>query len=217
VIGGAGADQLIGGPGNDRLIGGVGKDIFRFVAPLSETTNIDEVVDFAPADDVMTLDGAVFPAFAVAGAISVGEFRRGAAAADSTDRIIYNPNTGAVLYDADGSGGTAAIQFATLAPGLAVSAADFSVQNPAGTPVSFGAQIQPIFTNNCQRCHSGSSAPHGLAARCREQLREPGQRREQRGAEPPARQARRRRQQLLVQKIEGTAAVGAACRSTRRR
>ena len=79
LIGGAGADQLIGGPGNDRLTGGVGKDIFRFVAPLSATTNIDEVVDFAPADDVMTLDGAVFPAFTAAGAISVGAIppRRG--------------------------------------------------------------------------------------------------------------------------------------------
>jgi len=208
LIGGAGADQLIGGPGNDRLTGGVGKDVFRFVAPLSATTNIDEVVDFAPADDVMTLDGAVFPAFTVAGAISVGEFRRGAAAADSTDRIIYNPNTGAVLYDADGQGGTAAIQFATLAPGLAVSAADFSVQNPAGTPVIYTTQVQKIFTDNCQRCHSGSSAPHGLrldAANSYANLvnvassEVPSLLRVKPGDDANS---------YLVQKIEGTAAVG---------
>jgi serralysin len=41
--------------------------------------------------------------------------------------VIYNSNTGARLYDADGTGAQAAVQFATLDPGLGVTAADFWV------------------------------------------------------------------------------------------
>jgi Ca2+-binding RTX toxin-like protein len=159
---GAGNDQLVGGPGNDRLIGGPGRDAFRFTTALNGTSNVDRIVDFAPADDVMRLEGAVFTAFAVAGTPGVGAFRLAAAAQDSTDRLLYEPGTGIVRYDADGTGPTAAVRFATLATGLAITNADFAVVNPAGTPVNYETQIQPIFTNNCTRCHSGSGAPRGL-------------------------------------------------------
>jgi serralysin len=55
------------------------------------------------------------------------EFCVGSAAQDGSDRIIYNSNTGALLYDTDGTGAQAAIQFATLDPGLGVTATDFWV------------------------------------------------------------------------------------------
>ncbi len=51
----------------------------------------------------------------------------GTGAHDATDRIVYNRSTGALLYDADGVGGTAAVRFATLAPKLVLTAADFLV------------------------------------------------------------------------------------------
>jgi len=52
-------------------------------------------------------------------------FRVGTNALDHNDHIIYDQATGALSYDADGSGSGAAVQFAKVAPGLALSAADF--------------------------------------------------------------------------------------------
>ena len=51
----------------------------------------------------------------------------GSAALDADDRIIYNTSNGGLYYDADGVGGQAAVQFATLSGVPPLTAADFIV------------------------------------------------------------------------------------------
>jgi Ca2+-binding RTX toxin-like protein len=48
-------------------------------------------------------------------------------ASDSNDYIIYNPNTGALSYDNDGSAKNAAMQIALIGAHLSLSNADFVV------------------------------------------------------------------------------------------
>jgi len=124
--GGAGNDTLRGGLGSDILSGGSGTDSFVFDAALDGVTNVDMVLGYSAADDRLFLDDAAFAGLA-SGALVEGAFHTGAAAADADDRIIYNSATGVLLFDADGVGGAAAVQFATLSPGLAMTASEFTV------------------------------------------------------------------------------------------
>jgi Ca2+-binding RTX toxin-like protein len=61
------------------------------------------------------------------GPLSPGAFFVGAAAHDSSDRIIYNSVTGGLFYDADGDGSTAAVRIATLSRELPLSFLDFLI------------------------------------------------------------------------------------------
>jgi Ca2+-binding RTX toxin-like protein len=130
IVGGAGADTLDGGLGKDTLTGGAGADRFDFSTALSAAANVDTITDFEAGVDDIGLDSALFTGL-VEGALEEGAFVSGAGrstAADAGDRIIYNTTTGALYFDADGLGGAAAIQFATLTGSPdALSAADFSV------------------------------------------------------------------------------------------
>jgi len=125
LVGNAAANQLNGLTGNDTLQGGGGADDFLFTTALG-TTNIDRILDMQVGVDDILLENAVFAALAP-GALPASAFRTGTAAADADDRIIYDPATGALFYDADGTGGGAAIRFATLQTGLALTAGDFEV------------------------------------------------------------------------------------------
>jgi Ca2+-binding RTX toxin-like protein len=66
----------------------------------------------------------------VTGALGVDAFWGGAgitASHDATDRILYNKTTGALYYDADGTGATAAVQIAQLTAGATLTTADLFI------------------------------------------------------------------------------------------
>jgi hypothetical protein len=133
LTGGAGQDRLNGGLGKDTLSGGGGQDVFVFDTKPNTRTNLDRITDFSPRDDALWLDNAIFKALGKAGSVTKPAllkssfFYAGTAAHDSSDRLIYNKKTGALFYDADGTGAAKPVQIATLAKKLALSHKDFFV------------------------------------------------------------------------------------------
>jgi Ca2+-binding RTX toxin-like protein len=127
LTGDAGNNVLNGGLGSDVLTGGAGRDAFGFNTALG-AASVDQITDFTVADDTIRLENAIFTALTSTGVLSAANFRVGAAAADADDRVIYDNGSGALYYDADGAGGIAQVQFATLTshPG-AVTNADFLI------------------------------------------------------------------------------------------
>ncbi|MFO0245231.1 MAG: calcium-binding protein, partial [Betaproteobacteria bacterium] len=113
LSGGNGSDRLEGGLGGDRLVGGNGQDEFVFNTALI-LRNIDAIQDFNVADDTILLDRSVFSAVGSMGTLGSTAFVTGTVATTLDHRIVYNDVSGALFYDADGLGGGAAIQFATL-------------------------------------------------------------------------------------------------------
>ncbi|GAA3072970.1 hypothetical protein GCM10010520_20280 [Rhizobium viscosum] len=125
LSGSAGNDQLIGGKGNDILNGGAGADHFVFDFKPSAYNNIDKIEDFSEsAGDKIVLDHEIFTAIDPSN-FSGGNFVLGTKALDSNDRLIYDQTTGKLFYDADGSGGGAAVQIATLSNLAALHYDDF--------------------------------------------------------------------------------------------
>ena len=125
LIGNYGLNLLDGKGGNDILQGLNGGDLFAFTTTLG-SGNVDTIVDFSVVDDRILLENAVFTGLG-GGDLASGAFVIGAAAQDADDRIIYDSATGALYFDADGNGAGAAVQFAMLSTGLALTASDFLV------------------------------------------------------------------------------------------
>ena len=124
LTGGAGNDVIAGGPGSDTLIGKGGADTFAFTAAPNGT--VDRVTDFASGTDKLAFARSAFSAL-VPGELSTAAFVQAAAALTSEQHVIYNQTTGLVSYDADGSGGGAAIAVAQLNAGQVLKAQDIRV------------------------------------------------------------------------------------------
>jgi Ca2+-binding RTX toxin-like protein len=134
--GAGGDDTLTGGLDNDWLTGGAGADIFAMDVP-PNPAGYDRISDFTTGVDRIQLDGNVFAAVGISGDFSAGDDRfKVGWDLDSTDRVIYDPSSGHLFYDFDGSGGGAGRIFATFWPNTpSISAADFTVVNgQSGAP-----------------------------------------------------------------------------------
>lgn len=139
LSGGAGDDLINGGAGSDILRGGSGVDTFVFSHGPAEGS-VDRIVDFnGKAGEKIMLNAYAFETVEVSpktpvdrdardtGPLAASNFKIGAQARDADDRILYNKATGALYYDADGNGAGAAIQFAQLKAGTALSAENFFI------------------------------------------------------------------------------------------
>lgn len=133
LVGNGGADILNGGSGSDTLTGGAGHDVFLFKTTLGGS-NVDSISDFTTSDetiyDTIQLSKTTFTQLTISSSLNLGRFRSSTdgSAADTNDYILYNTTTGALFYDADGSGKGVAVQFATLSnKPQKVTAADFEV------------------------------------------------------------------------------------------
>ncbi|MGO4842881.1 calcium-binding protein, partial [Rhizobiaceae sp. 2RAB30] len=86
--------------------------------------------DFNVPQDTIRLDNAVMAGLGTTlGTLAAAKFWKSATglAHDADDRIIYETDTGKLFYDSNGNAAGGAIHFATLAPYLALTYADFQV------------------------------------------------------------------------------------------
>ena len=90
--------------------------------------NVDLILDFTTGEDKIELSSGAFAGLA-AGPLPLAAFVLGTAAADASDRIIYDQASGRLWFDPDGSGAQAAMHFATLGETShpAIAATDFAV------------------------------------------------------------------------------------------
>jgi len=110
-----GADQIAGDAGRNALDFGSPGDLVR------------GMVDYSRADYCLQLDHTLMPQLGALGALAQEAFHIGSAAADASDRIIYNSATGALYYDPDGAGSAAQVHIANLSPGLSLTAEIFAI------------------------------------------------------------------------------------------
>jgi Ca2+-binding RTX toxin-like protein len=127
LVGGAGADVLIGGTGKDILTGGADADLFVFDAAPHASTNVDTITDFTHLTDALGFNASAFDGLGTTWTADQFWAAAGATTAhDATDRLIYNTSTGALYYDADGTGDIAAIQVALVGTGKAHPTLDWT-------------------------------------------------------------------------------------------
>ena len=122
IIGGTGNDTLVGGLGHDTLTGGTGNDFFVFNTKPS-ASNVDVITDFVSGKDHLQLSKAIFAGLTTAAGAGNGAVLKASEFVSSptathgistSSHLIYNSTSGALYYDADGSGKGAAVEVAIL-------------------------------------------------------------------------------------------------------
>ena len=115
LIGNSGINILNGGSGSDTLTGLGGNDSFVFDTALG-STNVDTITDFNFVNDTIRLENAIFTTLVGTGTLTAAQFVANASgtAADSSDRIVYETDTGKLFYDSNGNAAGGAVQFGLL-------------------------------------------------------------------------------------------------------
>ena len=124
IIGGAQDDNISGGVGPDTVTGGAGKDRFIYSA---RNHRGDTITDFVPGEDRILISTAAFDSVLTVGALRADQFEIGDSAQDSDDFLVYNPNTGVLTYDEDGSGSVDPIEVLTLENEPIIGASDIQI------------------------------------------------------------------------------------------
>lgn len=124
--GGRGQDRIAGGPGANSLTGGSGRDTFIFDPSVAKGSGSDGIRDFSPAEDVVQFSQATM-SLGKSGKLASSAFVKGATAADPDDRVIYDPSSGALYYDTNGSAAGGLIKIADIGKGLNVTADNFLI------------------------------------------------------------------------------------------
>ncbi|MGB0747408.1 MAG: VCBS domain-containing protein, partial [Magnetospiraceae bacterium] len=106
-----GDDTLKGGSGADEILTGLGNDIIQYDAP---SEGGDTILDFTPGTDKIEVDSAGFGGVASIDGTNFVSNAAGNASADANTRFIYDQTADQLWYDADGTGGTAAVLLATF-------------------------------------------------------------------------------------------------------
>lgn len=123
LSGGAGDDTLNGGAGRDRLVGGAGADVFVFDSWDGSNPFGDTITDFVSGTDRLAFATGDF-----AGMDGVLRFQNGTSAGSSGQSwFFFNAANDRLFWDADGTGGSAAIWVATLTGVNSLTAADFDL------------------------------------------------------------------------------------------
>ncbi|MBG1264417.1 calcium-binding protein, partial [Nostoc sp. BAE] len=137
LIGGEGNDTLVGGVGNDILLGGVGADRFLYKTDAAfalSGVGVDAIADFKSSQgDQIILDKTTFSAIALTAGASFSnnsDFEITSSAGTSTATIVYDPVSGQLFYNQNGSAagfGSGGL-FATLTGAPTLTALNFVVQ-----------------------------------------------------------------------------------------
>jgi Ca2+-binding RTX toxin-like protein len=118
IIGFDGNDTITGSGGGDTLIGGTGADHFRYTA---QTQGLDTIVDFSHGEDALDFSRLAFGSHlatngANTGTLDVSHFtvNQTGSATGATAQFVYNTDNHILSFDADGAGGTGAVQIVVL-------------------------------------------------------------------------------------------------------
>jgi Ca2+-binding RTX toxin-like protein len=178
AFGNVGQYTMDGAGGNDTLLGatnsledmrgGAGSDVFAFSGPPADPSQLalDTLEDFASGTDTIQLDNTGFANLGAPGRFSATDERffsaPGAQAAhDASDRVIYDPGTGVVFYDPDGTGPAAIRAVAFLqSTGRTLVASDITVVGQASPPPT---PIQGTGGNDSLTGTEGNDSISGLA------------------------------------------------------